>query len=161
MRYFVLAEDGKKYGPAETALLNQWIGEGRLLPDMQLEEEGTHHPVVAASVSELDFYALEGAGKGTFDGTMFIVAEGVHVEPQETVEVDLILAFAAAGFALLLAFTTPIISLIGVMAAVLGLAAAFKAKDRGHPAGSAALAMNMCALAVWAIVRALHMLIQR
>ena len=30
MRYFVIGDDGLKYGPAEVATLNGWIAEGRL-----------------------------------------------------------------------------------------------------------------------------------
>lgn len=54
-RYYVVAEDGQKYGPADMVALNRWIREGRLLPTMFLEEEGTGMRVVASMLSGLDF----------------------------------------------------------------------------------------------------------
>lgn len=41
MRYFVIADDGTKYGPADEPTLRQWISEGRLTPETWLEEEGS------------------------------------------------------------------------------------------------------------------------
>lgn len=54
MRYFVIAPDGQKYGPADVPTLNQWIREGRLNPQMMLEgEDGSR--MVATSVAGLMF----------------------------------------------------------------------------------------------------------
>ena len=39
MRYFVIGDDGQKYGPADVPTLQSWIGEGRLLPTQQVEED--------------------------------------------------------------------------------------------------------------------------
>lgn len=54
MRYFVIAPDGQKYGPADVPTLNQWIREGRLNPQMMLEgEDGSR--MVATSIAGLMF----------------------------------------------------------------------------------------------------------
>ena len=54
MKYFVIASDGNKYGPADLATLNAWIAEGRLTPAQMLEDElGTRTP--ASSVPGLNF----------------------------------------------------------------------------------------------------------
>lgn len=41
MEYFVVADDGNRYGPANIATLNSWIAEGRLLPQTTLENAAT------------------------------------------------------------------------------------------------------------------------
>jgi len=55
VRYFVIANDGQKYGPADVATLNQWIVEGRLLPNQMLEDEASGARVAASSVPGLNF----------------------------------------------------------------------------------------------------------
>lgn len=54
MRYFVIAPDGQKYGPADLNTLNQWVREGRVTQQMMLEgEDGLR--MVAGSVVGLMF----------------------------------------------------------------------------------------------------------
>jgi hypothetical protein len=55
MSYFVIAPNGQKFGPADIATLNQWITEGRILPETLLEEESTQTQVVARVVPFLVF----------------------------------------------------------------------------------------------------------
>ncbi|CAN5556038.1 hypothetical protein BH11ARM2_BH11ARM2_38280 [soil metagenome] len=62
VRYFVLSDDGNKYGPADVAALAQWVREGRLLSHQFLEEEGTGRRVKATEVPGLVFGA--GAAPG-------------------------------------------------------------------------------------------------
>lgn len=50
MRYYVIAPDGNKYGPATVETLRQWETEGRLNGDTFLEEEGTLNRFVARAV---------------------------------------------------------------------------------------------------------------
>ncbi len=39
MGFYVVGEQGQKYGPADVATLNQWIVEGRLVSHTMLEDE--------------------------------------------------------------------------------------------------------------------------
>lgn len=55
MRFFVVGPDGSNYGPADFAMLNQWIREGRIIPTTILEQEGTRQRVMAQSVAGLAF----------------------------------------------------------------------------------------------------------
>ena len=57
MRYFVVADDGNKYGPADLPTLNQWAQEGRVLQTHMLEEETTGRRVAATSVPGLNWTA--------------------------------------------------------------------------------------------------------
>ncbi|HMS54631.1 MAG TPA: hypothetical protein PKA27_04455 [Fimbriimonadaceae bacterium] len=85
MRYFVIASDGQRYGPADIPTLNQWIADGRLTADMMLEGENGGR-MVASSVPGLMFgqppqmnspyggtvYQGAGAGRGmAFDPSAF------------------------------------------------------------------------------------------
>ena len=55
MRYFVIAPDGSKYGPADLATLREWVGQGRIAPDTMLEEESSRQRVPARLVAGLGF----------------------------------------------------------------------------------------------------------
>jgi len=58
MRYFVIGDDGQKYGPADVATLNSWITEGRLLATTLLENEATGERVAAQALPGLAFAAV-------------------------------------------------------------------------------------------------------
>jgi hypothetical protein len=55
VRYYLIADDGQKYGPADIATLNQWAAESRLRPDHQLEAETTAQRVQASTVQGIYF----------------------------------------------------------------------------------------------------------
>lgn len=55
MQYFVIGEDGYKYGPADVLQLNSWIIEGRLTPTSRLEQVGSGVQVYASTVPGLNF----------------------------------------------------------------------------------------------------------
>lgn len=53
MRYFVIAPDGSKYGPADLPTLRAWVAEGRIVADTMLEEEKSRQRVAARMVAGL------------------------------------------------------------------------------------------------------------
>ncbi|MGI6295241.1 MAG: TM2 domain-containing protein [Armatimonadota bacterium] len=55
MSYYVIAEDGSRYGPADIQQLSQWVTEGRVSASTVLEDETTGQKVAASSVLELAF----------------------------------------------------------------------------------------------------------
>src|SRR5689334_17380904 len=57
MRYYMIADDGTKYGPADLPILNQWIVEGRVGPLSTLQEVATARYVRADTVPGLAFHA--------------------------------------------------------------------------------------------------------
>jgi hypothetical protein len=63
MRYFVVADDGTKYGPADVETLQGWISEGRLLPTTLLEDEGSGARIAASAVQGLNFPAAPMSGQ--------------------------------------------------------------------------------------------------
>jgi hypothetical protein len=57
MNYFVIAQDGQKYGPADIPTLNQWAQEGRVLPTQMLEDAATGAQTMASQIPGLIFPA--------------------------------------------------------------------------------------------------------
>ncbi len=55
MQYFVVSNDGQKYGPADVATLNEWIKQDRIRPDSILESVATTERIPAGSVIGLQF----------------------------------------------------------------------------------------------------------
>lgn len=55
MRYYVIGDDGQRYGPADVATLGAWAREGRLLAGTRLVEEGTDRQLFASEVPGLTF----------------------------------------------------------------------------------------------------------
>ncbi|HLO99637.1 MAG TPA: GYF domain-containing protein [Fimbriimonas sp.] len=53
MRYFIHANDGQIYGPADIQALNQWIAEGRIIPTTLLQPEGSQSRIAASTVMGL------------------------------------------------------------------------------------------------------------
>jgi hypothetical protein len=60
LRYFVIAPDGSRYGPADLNTLKAWVAQGRITPDTILEEEASRQRVPARMVAGL--FAAEGPG---------------------------------------------------------------------------------------------------
>lgn len=57
MKFYVIANDGGKFGPADIATLNQWIQEDRIYPDTQVESAETGMRQTARDVPGLVFAA--------------------------------------------------------------------------------------------------------
>lgn len=55
MGYFVIAQDGNRYGPADIATLQQWVREGRIAPNTTLEDEFTGAQIRASLLPELSY----------------------------------------------------------------------------------------------------------
>lgn len=53
MRYYVIASDGQKYGPADLATLKEWVEQGRITTATMLEEEIGSARLVASGLTGL------------------------------------------------------------------------------------------------------------
>jgi len=51
--YYVIAQDGNRYGPADIPTLQQWVREGRIAPNTTLEDEFTGTQIRASLLPEL------------------------------------------------------------------------------------------------------------
>jgi hypothetical protein len=151
MRYFVFAEDGNKYGPADVGTLNRWIEEGRVLPAMMLEEEGTHHRVAAASIGGLEFYAIETEVSSTDSGSVAVMT--FEQPATENLNVDLFLAWSMVVVTLGLSAVRMAGGYLAIFTTLLGIMASIKAKERGHAAAGPAIVINLLAFVVWLAAR--------
>jgi len=156
MGYYVLGDQGQKYGPADVQTLNQWISEGRLLAHSQLEDEESGARMAASVVSGLSFapaappvasnYPRFGAAP-QFQPQMPRQAPSVGFTP------DII-------FSLLLALASPVITYFiligGITAAGFGLRMGSRAKQLGNPIGIWCIAANILALVFSIVMRVAH-----
>jgi hypothetical protein len=55
VKYYVHAIDGQVYGPFDVASLNQWVGEGRIVPTTILQPENSQMRVAAATITDIHF----------------------------------------------------------------------------------------------------------
>ncbi|CCW34742.1 hypothetical protein CTKA_00240 [Chthonomonas calidirosea] len=54
-QYYVLAQDGHRYGPVDVTILQRWVQESRVIPATILEEAQTGRRLEAAFLPELHF----------------------------------------------------------------------------------------------------------
>lgn len=126
MRYYVIGDDGQKYGPADIPALNQWIAEGRLLQSHALEEETTGRRVPASGVA----------------GLMWNVAQtGDYIPPSAPGGYPGYYQAPTYGYgdygaeALRKAWTWAVLSLVccGVIGGAFGIYHSMRAKEAGNP----------------------------
>ena len=152
MRYFVIGDDGQKYGPADVPTLQAWIAEGRLLPTQQVEEEASGARSAARAVPGLNF-PLEAAQPGPQaggipQGSPYAQAPGTANYPRQgnyaggddgKQDVTMAWVMGVLGFFCCFLFS------------IYGIVCANKAKAKGNPGGQTALiavsimlALNIC-----------------
>jgi hypothetical protein len=166
MRYFVLAPDGERYGPADIPTLNEWAASNRLFGSSKLVEEMSGALVTASSVQGLVFGpAPSAAGPMQPRAPMQPPAPGAPMQPIQPVapgagyarpgqaysatitddgKKDLLMAFGIAVGA-------PILSLIltwGIVFAAAGVQLSWKAMKKGQKLGMLALILNVIAIPV-------------
>jgi hypothetical protein len=169
MRYFVIGDDGKRYGPADLEALNQWIQEGRLLPTTLLEEEGSGARIAAQAVQGLNFPAAAaapgpqtgpgaapGAGPGGYVPPMSAPTAGPYASYQRPIEqpggdgqTEMIISWVLGGLSLVLCCCW------GWILAIPGAWLGSRANSKGNRAGQAAMIFNIVILVigiVWIIL---------
>ncbi len=62
MEFYVVGDNGDKYGPADLATLNQWIADGRLLPNSKVERSADGIQGLASQVPGLNFGPVSAPG---------------------------------------------------------------------------------------------------
>jgi hypothetical protein len=163
VRYYVVANDGQKYGPADIDLLNEWIRDGRLTPDQVLEEDATGRQVPATDVPGLRFPEMSstsvfrepeptvhtGYGGGPHSSTPNYsnppTMEGYYrpgpARQGDDGSSEMTTAWIYGAIGLLCCFVF----------AIFGISSANKAKAKGNPGGQAALIFNWVVLGIWAL----------
>ncbi len=161
MGYYVLGDQGQKYGPADIATLNVWVSEGRVLPGTMLEEEVSGGKIAAASVAGLQFQPAAPP-----QGTVYQAPaasnyprydQAPQYQPNQYSPTSDTAGKSDFTLALVLAIVSPILSFLlpigGLISAGYGIRAAFRAKDNGHPMAILVIVLNILAICVWLITR--------
>ncbi len=140
MRFFFVASDGKKYGPADIVTLKQWVAEGRLNGQSLLEEEGTGRQLFAQGLPELGF--VQSAQYAAPPPQTPYPRQPMPSQPYAPIDngqTDVTVAWICGGIGFI--FCPIVLSTIAIIFAA-------KAKGKGHPSGNAAFIFSICSLVV-------------
>ncbi|MGV3618610.1 MAG: hypothetical protein ACO1SV_25080 [Fimbriimonas sp.] len=159
MRYYVLSDDGQKFGPADVQTLNQWIAENRLLPTQMLEEEASGARFAARSVPGLNFPppadatppggpygAAPGAGPGQPQAGYYRPPGGTtYSAPGDDGSRDITPAWILFGVGI---FSCCCIPWVGFLVPAAGVYFANRARQKGHPQGTTVFILNLIILVI-------------
>jgi len=172
MRYYVLAANGERYGPADVPTLSQWAAEGRLSPTSRLMDEMSGNVLDASSLPGLNFpqatpaapvapmtplppgspYLSSGPQAPIPTASYRLTTPGSDYMPKSTQPdptKDVLLSF---GMVLL----SPILSLFciyGFTTALLGIGAGWRAFQNGSKIALLPILLNVGALVFWVLSR--------
>lgn len=147
MRYFVLTDDGHKYGPADVQTLNQWIAENRIVPMQMVEEEGTGARVAAQRVPGIYFPSLSQSGPpmapppGPAYSGYYRTPQGHYLGDDGSR--DIAPALVLFVISLVMCCAAPFLS---IAFAALGVHFANKARKKGHRQGATIYNLNFAIL---------------
>ena len=138
MNYFVIANDGQKFGPADLATLNIWAQEGRVLTTTMLEDASTGQQVMASQLPGLSFPIAPPNQPGYQQApTQAYPRMGIGAMDDGSEDIKKVWIFGGIGF-----ICCPII--FSVMAIIY----ASNAQKKKHPQAGTALAFAIASLVV-------------
>lgn len=145
MQYYVIAADGQKYGPADTATLATWAQEGRINPDTQLESMQDASRLPASSVPGVIAQAPPGQYVDPPSPQQFAQypRTGMPASATNTQDITLAWVFGALGLA-----SVCCCAIFGIAFGGLGVFFGNRAKNGGNPNGQAAMILSLVALAL-------------
>ncbi|MBS1701447.1 MAG: DUF4339 domain-containing protein [Armatimonadetes bacterium] len=135
MNYFVIGNDGQKYGPADIATLNQWAQEGRLTPTTMLEDAATGQQTMASQMPGISF-PVAAPGAPSY-GPTYQAGNFTPGGMMDDGSGDITKVWIFSALSLL---CCPII--FGILAIVY----ASNAQKKGHPQGQTAMIVAVVAL---------------
>jgi hypothetical protein len=135
LRYFVIAPDGSKYGPADIQTLRAWMIEGRIAATTMLEEEGTRRQVQAQSV-------IKFGEAPTFNQPSVPYVRKPEFAPRgDQGNGDIVLSYICSALTILCCCFFNVGSFIYANRAI----------SKGHPKGNTARVVAIVALILWII----------
>lgn len=140
MRYFVIAPNGSRYGPADLATLNQWVQEGRLLPDFNLQPEASQASFPAATLAGLSFPAH--LRQPDFGSNLSPFPSPSPVMGKRELNTAWTYGALALAASIVGRLGCMVFGVVGLVIGILGLSAARKAQRQGVPNASGAVAFN-------------------
>lgn len=163
MTYFVVMPDGQKFGPADLPILNQWAGEGRILPDTTIEDASTGHRFMASALAGLQLPGTTFAQPmsqpfpppGSMNQpTQYAAYQRGPAYAGDYGQNELTYAWVLGATGLVLTFACgcsgPCV-LIALVFPILGIIYANKAATKGNPNAAGARILSYVAIAIQAV----------
>ena len=154
MNYFVIGQNGQKYGPADVPTLNHWVQEGRILPTTMLEDASTGQMILAPQVAGLMLASTQQAGS-TYQNPTASYPRGVMGGSFDNGESELknawIFSIIGMVLALPMGICCSVFSLINVFG-ILGIVYASNAKNKGNMNTKGALSCGIVAVVLGPII---------
>lgn len=144
MRYYVLSDDGQKYGPADVATLNGWIAENRLMPHQMLEEEASGARFAARAVTGLNFPTQPAAAGTPTGGPGYSGYYRGDAASADDGSRDLQVAWILFGVSFL---ACCVANFGGFIIPGVGVYYANQARKKGHPKATAPFVLNL----IWVV----------
>ncbi|MBS1710031.1 MAG: hypothetical protein JSS65_15070 [Armatimonadetes bacterium] len=142
-RYLVVMPDGTKYGPADVTTLRQWVAEGRINAQTNLQEEMTGRTILAGSLPGLSM--VQSAAQQ-------VIQQPTYQQPTVPYpRMDPVAQYGDGGKA---DYTRSLVfSILGFLCcplvfSSLGIVYGNKAKQAGHPNGQTAVILGVISLVV-------------
>jgi hypothetical protein len=170
LRYFVYAPNGQRFGPVDLPTLQQWVNEGRVLPNSLLEEEIGGQRMAASTILDLRFppntpYVAQQMPYGNPGTTTQNPYADPMAQPQQPTPYaayhrpgqtakpaatpELTTSWVCSSIATFLVFSCgcfPVLGFIATALAIAGLVNGKKARDNGHPQGNTAYIFSLVIL---------------
>jgi hypothetical protein len=124
--YFVLADDGQRYGPVDVPTLNQWVQDGRIARHTTLEDAETGVQMSAPAISGL--MLPQPVSRSFFDDN--------YIQ----------LGWASAVLAILLGLSG---TYLAMLAGALGILWSIRAREAKYPHANLMIALNVLGSAVF------------
>jgi hypothetical protein len=155
MRYFVLAPNGERYGPADVATLTEWANSSRLYPNSRVMEEMSGTVFDASSIPGIQFPPASPMAPPP-PGTPYVPtppAPGMGAYPRpgyvpsipgDNGKKEMWMAFG-------MALAAPVVGLLliyGIFIAIAGVGSAWRAYQKGQSWAMLALILNVIAVPI-------------
>jgi hypothetical protein len=147
MNYFVIAQDGQKYGPADISTLNQWVIDARIIPTTMLEDAASGQRVQADQLPGLTFSSNPQPGYSQPNNSYAQYPRGGGYGPitprvdDGSKEFQLSWIFSIVGF-----LAGPCLCFGSMAFSIVAIVLGAQANKKGHPKGSLAIGLGIASL---------------
>ena len=131
MNYFVISNDGQKYGPGDLNMLNQWAQEGRLVPTSMVEDAVTGLQMPVTQVPGIMFPPPP-SPSGTYQPPY----SSMGAYDNGSGDITKVWIFSAIS----------LVPCCPILFGILAIISASNAQKKGHPQGNTAMIVAIVAL---------------
>lgn len=137
MQYWVIAPDGKKYGPADVPTLNTWVAQGRVTAQTRVQELASGDQMLASQIPGILLVPFSGSQNynTNYQNVYPRVPDPSYGKDWEK---EILAAWLLGGVGIFCC----------AFAAIFGVIKASNAQRAGHPGAQAPLIFNIVALII-------------